>query len=133
MATLICRIMGPIFIIIAIWGFIAGDRVLMFHVNPAHNWIHLISGALATWAGFSNERMAKNFSLVFGSIYGLVAILGFARFEPLVEALHLNMADNWLHLLIAAVFLVGAFVQRPVTFGLHGPRGGTPPHPTPMG
>jgi Domain of unknown function (DUF4383) len=136
MATFICRVMGPIFIIVAGWGFITHDQVLMFHVNPAHNWVHLISGALALWAGFSGERNAKTFSRVFGIIYGLVAVLGFAGVAPVVELLHLNMADNWLHMLIAALFIVVGFVQWPITLGVGSglPRGPkTPPHPTPMG
>ena len=127
MAKRICVIMGVVFLFVAAWGFVTHDRVLMFHVNPAHNWVHLISGALALWAGLSTEQNAKTFSVVFGIVYGLVAIAGFIGFNPLVDLLDLNMPDNWLHLFIATVFIVAGSIQWPATTGMSGTR------PTPRG
>ncbi|HVZ93481.1 MAG TPA: hypothetical protein VG797_03125 [Phycisphaerales bacterium] len=40
-ARLICKVMGAVFVIAAIWGFIAGDHVLIFHVNTTHNLVDL--------------------------------------------------------------------------------------------
>jgi len=77
MATLVCKVMGVVFIIVAIWGFIDGHHVLIFHVNTAHNIVHLLSGIFALVCGFVGPRRSKGFCIIFGAVYGLVAILGF--------------------------------------------------------
>ena len=105
MAKAICIGMGIAFIIVAIWGFIAGDHVLIFHVNTAHNIVHLLSGILAVACGMAGEKAARGFSIVFGIVYGLVAVLGIFNVQFVNELLHLNDADDWLHLGIAALFL----------------------------
>jgi hypothetical protein len=112
MASIFCRVLGVVFVIVGIWGFVAGHQVLVFDVNPLHNVVHLITGALALWFGYTSERAARTFSLIFGGVYGLVAILGFAGVDSVVELLHLNRPDDWLHLLIAAVFILGALLPR---------------------
>lgn len=50
-------------------------------------------------------RYAKLYLMVFGTVYGLVAVLGFLNVGTVVEMLNLNMADNVLHLVIAAACL----------------------------
>ncbi len=108
-ASIICRIMGAVFIVVAIWGFIAGDRVWIFHVNAVHNVVHLLSGIGALACSFA-PRASRIFAIVFGLVYALVGVLGFAGVPFVVDLLHLNDADNWLHIGIAAIFLLGAFV-----------------------
>jgi len=103
--NLVCRVMGVVFVIVAIWGFIDGSRVLIFHVNTAHNIVHLLSGALALAYGFMSLRAARTFCITFGLVYALVAVLGFLGVAQVISFLHLNPADNWLHVGIAAVFL----------------------------
>lgn len=110
MASLICKVMGVVFVAVAIWGFIAKDQVLIFHVNTPHNVVHLISGLAALACGFAGEKAARTFSVVFGVVYGLVALLGFLNVDYIVNLLHLNTPDNWLHAGIAAVFLVAGLV-----------------------
>ena len=107
---LVCKIVGAVFVIVAIWGFIAGDRVLIFHVNTAHNLVHMISGVVALACGFAGYKPARTFCLVFGAVYGLVAVLGFAGVPQVIELLHLNTADNWLHAGLAAVFLLAGLL-----------------------
>ena len=116
MSRTICRVMGVVFVAIALWGFITGSHVLMFHVNTAHNIVHLLSGALALYFGFMNERNARTFAMTFGVVYGLGAIMGFMGVKPIVDMLALNSADNWLHTLIAAAFLGAAFADKPISF-----------------
>src|SRR5262245_54539518 len=105
----------------AIWGFVTGTDVWILHVNTAHNVVHLVAGVAAlgaasadTWCAREDAtrpsvraypRWSTLFCLVMGAVYGLVAVLGFAGFEPVVNLLHLNTAVNWLHLAIAVVLL----------------------------
>ena len=111
MASLICKVMGVVFVIVAIWGFVAGDQVLIFHVNTAHNIVHLLSGLLALACGFAGEGPARGFSLIFGAVYGLVAVLGFMNVQFANDLLHLNDPDDWLHAGIAVVFLLAGVLS----------------------
>jgi len=87
-------------------------ELILFGINMAHNVVHLLSGALGILAATSGPHAARVFCLAFGSVYGLVALAGFARVEPIVRLLNLNSADNLLHLGIAAACLVVAFASR---------------------
>lgn len=128
MATLVCKVLGAALLIAGVWGFIDGERVLIFHVNTAHNVVHVLSGLAALACGFAGERPARVFSRVFGSVYLLVAALGFAGVAPAIDLLHLNGPDNWLHLAIGGAFLAGAAIPpsavRRTLGGASTPRSG---------
>ena len=113
MSPLVCKIMGAIFVVVAIWGFVDGSHVLIFHVNTMHNLVHLASGVLALICGFASLKAARTFSIAFGIVYGLVAILGFMNVQIVNDLLHLNEADNFLHIGIALLFLGAAFLPMP--------------------
>jgi hypothetical protein len=127
MAALVCKVMGVVLAIVAIWGFITGTQVLMFQVNTAHNIVHLLSGVGALACGFAGERQAKTFSLLFGVVYGLVAVLGLLGVKFVVDLLNLNHHDNWLHVAIALVFLVVGLISKPAAGAPRAP--GTPAAP----
>lgn len=113
-APIFCRVMGVVFILVALWGYIDGEHVLVFHVNAAHNTVHLLSGLVALACGFGGAAASRLFCLAFGTIYALVAVLGFAGVPSIVELLRLNTADNWLHLVLGAGFLgVGVLSAAP--------------------
>ncbi|MGH7130897.1 MAG: DUF4383 domain-containing protein [Phycisphaerales bacterium] len=111
LCTSACKVIGVAFIAAGIWGFIDGERVLVFHVNTLHNIVHLASGLVALACGFGSFSAARWFCSIFGLVYGTVAVLGFMNVEPVVTRLHLNEADNWLHAGIAAALLVAAAVD----------------------
>ena len=118
LASNVCLVGGAIFVLVGIWGFIDGHHVLMFSVNAAHNAVHLLSGLIALGCGFAGEKASRIFCLAFGVVYGLVAILGLAGVQAVIDLLHLNAADNWLHVAIAAAFLiVGALSKAPLGSG----------------
>ena len=106
---------GIVFLLIGGLGFVPGittDHMLLgiFHVNAAHNVVHLLSGALALWAGMTSFRASKNYFRIFGVVYGLVAVLGFMVGDGLLLGLiSNNMADTWLHVVISLVSLVVGF------------------------
>ena len=98
------KILGIILLIVGVVGFYTGGAVLMFEVNGLHNVVHMLSGALLIWAGFgAGGKNAKAYNKVFGIIYLLVAILGFASISSIVDLLALNPADNWLHIAIGVI------------------------------
>lgn len=97
--------LGVILLGIGLWGAISGGHyheLVIFGVNANHNWVHILSGALAIGAGLRSTTTAKNYCLIFGAVYGLVTVLGFLNVPQVVALLNLNTADNFLHLGIAA-------------------------------
>src|SRR5687767_8810715 len=109
---------GLVFLLVGILGFVPGvtrDGHLLgiFHVNPAHNVVHLLTGAVAIMCGMASAHASQLFFRIFGLIYGLVAVLGFfAGDQPLLGIIANNRADAWLHTAIAAVSLFLGFAFR---------------------
>jgi hypothetical protein len=109
-------IFGIVFILVGIVGFIPAltpDHLLfgIFMVDPIHNVIHLLSGVFAL-IGAIKTSYALIYFKVFGVVYALVTILGFIT-EDLI-LIHVNMADNLLHLAISIIALYfGFFYARP--------------------
>lgn len=116
MAKTITIIFGIVFLLIGILGFIPsvtpdGMLLRVFHVNLAHNIIHLVTGIIALYCGFTSFCASKIFLKVFGIIYGIVAILGFVYGDQdILKVVANNAADTWLHLAIALIALYFGFV-----------------------
>jgi hypothetical protein len=117
-------IFGVVFLLIGILGFVpsmAPDQMLLgiFHVNAAHNAVHLLTGAVALFCGMASVAASKTFFRIFGVVYGLVAILGFVVGDGMLLGLiSNNVADTWLHVAIAVVSLIlgfGPFADREMT------------------
>jgi hypothetical protein len=68
-------------------------------VNGWHNVVHVLTGAIGL-AVVGSYSGARTYALVFGVIYVLVAIWGFASPPVILGLLPVNLADNILHLLI---------------------------------
>jgi hypothetical protein len=91
---------------------VAPNEMLLniFHVNAAHNAVHLLTGVIALVAGMAGVGASKTFFKIFGVVYGLVAVLGFVVGDGMLLGLiSNNAADTWLHVGIAAVSLIIGF------------------------
>ncbi|MDO8628221.1 MAG: DUF4383 domain-containing protein, partial [Nanoarchaeota archaeon] len=95
------KILGFVLLIIGVLGFFTNPVLGYFGINDLHNIVHIVSGLIGIWAGFGATGFATGFNKWFGTIYLLVAILGF--FGVLTTLLGLTAADNWLHLVIGLV------------------------------
>jgi len=95
-------------------GVTEGEHLLgIFHVNAAHNVVHILSGIAALICGSISTHAARMYFRVFGLIYGLVAVLGFVSGDrPILGIISNNVADTWLHVAIAAVSLLLGFAVR---------------------
>lgn len=114
-------VFGIVFICIGVAGFVPSFYVndLLFGyflVNFFHNSFHIITGVLAIMAGTS-FYYSKLFFQILGIVYGILAILGFVLKGDLsFMMLHMNLADNILHLVIALVALyLGFFAYKKLT------------------
>src|SRR5262245_32340923 len=106
---------GVVFVLVGFLGFVPAvtrdDHLLgIFHVNAAHIIVHLLTGAFAIVCGLTSGHASQVFFRVFGVIYGLVAILGFVMGDrPIFGFISNNVADAWLHTVIAAISLFLGF------------------------
>lgn len=113
-------VFGFIFLAIGILGFIPaaapnGMLLGLFHVNVVHNLIHLLTGIVALFVGYSNYGYdtPRMFFKIFGIIYALVAVLGIWYGDsPILGVVANNMADVILHFVIAAVSLYLGFIYK---------------------
>jgi hypothetical protein len=114
----IALVFGVVFVAVGLLGFVPaaapeGHLLGLFHINPLHNVVHIASGAVALWAGLTNERNAKLYFQIFGVVYALVAVLGFVYGDqPILGLVANNAADTWLHVVIAAVTLYLGFGMK---------------------
>ncbi|HEY0369191.1 MAG TPA: DUF4383 domain-containing protein [Chthoniobacterales bacterium] len=115
-------IFGVFFLVAGIGGYIpalapAMDQGNMlfgiFMVGPVHNIIHIASGIVALVCAFAGAGAARKYFQIFGVVYLLVALIGFAYGNsPLLGMVEHNKHDIWLHILIAAVALYLGFAAK---------------------
>lgn len=120
MAKTICKVLGIVFLLVGLLGFVKGD-LLGAHLTPAHNIVHILSGALALYLGLKGSlAAARLFCLVFGVVYLLLGLCGFLlgtgadrMFEALAGlGLHLGTMDHVIHVLLGVVFLAGGLLTK---------------------
>src|ERR1051325_5190706 len=114
MAKTVCKILGVVFLLVGVVGF-AAPNLLNAHLTPAHNVIHIVSGAIALYFGFAGTLSgAKIFCLVFGVVYLALGILGIAigkgadrMWDLAPPTVVFGQADHGIHILLGVIFLVG--------------------------
>jgi hypothetical protein len=132
MAKTICKILGVVFLLVGIAGFVKMD-LLGTHLSMAHNVVHLLSGIIALYLGFAGSlSAARLFCLVFGVVYLLLGIAGFALGTDAVPTiagmasmgkdshllkvipgtLELGTMDHIVHLLLGILFLIGGLLTK---------------------
>ena len=110
---------GIVFLIVGALGFVPAVTTQMngmpmllgiFHVNTAHNIVHLASGAVFLLSGLASTGAARAFFRIFGLVYAVVAVLGFLKGDGLLlGVISNNMPDVWLHMVLAAIMLLLGF------------------------
>jgi hypothetical protein len=132
MAKTICKILGVVFLLVGLVGFVM-PGFLGTHLSVVHNLVHIISGAIALYLGFAGSlSAARLFCIVFGIVYLLLAICGFllgsdqastiagmtnmARdtrlWKVIPGQLELGTMDHVVHVLLGIVFLIGGFLTK---------------------
>src|SRR5215470_11349880 len=136
MAKAICKVLGVVFLIVGLLGFVS-PNLLGMHLSGIHNIIHLISAALALYFGFvASPSAARTFSLMFGAIYLLLGVLGFIAPGPVIRLIQAHhtpgglgslAADNIFHMLLGAIFIIAGLARAPHVAPItthRGPTGG---------
>ena len=131
MANRIATILGAGFLLVGILGFVA-PSLLGMHLSVTHSVIHLLTGAVSLWLGLKGSpSAARTFCIVFGAVYVLLGVAGFlfgGAGEPGVPGPHdarllkvipgvfeVGTSDHIVHILLGAIYLIGAFTSRPTT------------------
>lgn len=117
MAKTIATLLGVVFILVGLVGF-AAPGLLGAHLSPAHNVIHLVSGAVALFLGLKGSLTAtKMFCLIFGVVYLLLGVVGFGagtgadRMFPVIPGiLELGMMDHIIHVLLGLILLIAGLM-----------------------
>jgi Domain of unknown function (DUF4383) len=112
-------VMGSAFLIGGILGFVpsvAPDGMYfgIFMVNPAHNVLHIASGASCLIASMLRANLARLWFQIFGAFYSSLAAIGFVVREGMILGIISNNAyDAWGHAALAlAMLLIGFFLPR---------------------
>lgn len=116
MVKTVATVLGVGLLIIGVLGFVPGvtndnNLVLgLFKVDALHNLVHIVTGILALYAGLTSAAASRMYFQIFGVVYSLVAILGFVYSDgKLLGLMANNLADTWLHVVIAVLALYLGF------------------------
>jgi hypothetical protein len=110
-------LIGAVFIAVGILGFIPNPIIglhnALFHADATHNMVHIVSGALFLIVALAAPAKTRKLLKVFGVVYFLIGIMGLTMIGSdehirLLGFLHVNAADNYLHIVLGIViFLAG--------------------------
>jgi hypothetical protein len=115
MVKSLALLFGIVFLAVGILGFVPGvtnDQMLLgiFHVNLAHNIVHLASGVIFLLASMGGAGPSRTWFQLFGIVYALVAAWGFvAKDGNTLWVVSNNLADTYLHVVLAVVMLLVGF------------------------
>ena len=114
---IVAMVIGVVFLLIGLLGLLfdaTGGSILGFQVDLVHNLVHLLTGIVGIAAAMTG--WSRRFNQVFGIIYLLIGLAGlipaFYFGGRLLGLMHVNAADNVLHLIVGIVATgVGFFVR----------------------
>jgi hypothetical protein len=116
-----CLLAGAALLLAGILGFIVdstfdtggdidGDALVGFEVNGWHNIVHLLSGLLLL-AASAKRASAKTVALLFGIVYGVVALIGLIDGDTVLGLIPVNPADNILHIALSLAGIIAALAS----------------------
>lgn len=115
-------ILGAAFIAVGILGFIPNPIVgdsekAIFHADSVHSIIHLVSGGLMMLIPLAKTGVTASFLKGFGIVYLLLGVLGLIKFGTagmgkLFGILHVNGADNFLHIGLGLIIFFAGFLPQ---------------------
>jgi len=111
-ADLMATIFGLVFLAVGLVGFVQNPVVSetgVFRVNDAHNSLHIASGVVLLAGAFFKAPVTT--IRVMAVLYSILTIIGFVITDRMLFGLiAMNVADRWLHLVIAVALLLVGFL-----------------------
>ena len=116
-----CLLFGLAFVAVGVLGFfpnpvISDSEDAIFHADTIHSIIHLSSGAIFLLVTVARTGVTSSFMRGFGIIYLGLGIWGLIKFGmkgagSLLGFLHVNGADNFLHLGLGLAIFMASFLR----------------------
>ncbi len=113
---------GIAFVAVGLLAFISNPIIddsgnAIFHADTLHSVIHLASGALFLFVALGGTGATVGFLRVFGVVYLAIGIIGIIKMGSsgmgkLFGFLHLNAADNYLHVGLGLLILLSSFLKQ---------------------
>lgn len=117
MARLYCRVAGIVLLLVGVLGVLQFGIPGYLSINePAEIVVHFVTGALATYAGFSRGYggAAVLYAKVFGIVY-LILTIGFFVPDLLPGLIHFDLGCNLVHLVLGLGGIYVGFFARQTT------------------
>jgi len=113
---------GVVFIAVGLLGFVSNPIIglsenAIFHADTMHNIVHIVSGVLFLLVALAAPASSRRFLFLFGIVYCLIGILGFftmgtAGMGEVLGFLHVNGADNYLHVGLGLIIFIAGIVSK---------------------
>jgi hypothetical protein len=103
---------GIVFLFLGVTGYIPGvftewQLGNFFKVNLWLNLLHTLTGVAACIVGLISRRVCRIYFQIIGSLYALMAVLGFVyRDKEILGLFASNQFDTWFHVVTAIAALV---------------------------
>ena len=117
-------IIGFIFIAVGLLGFVDNPIIgtshnAIFHADTFHNGVHIGSGVLFVLIALAAPGFANTFLILFGIVYLLLGVIGLISIGTqglgkVLGILHVNGADNLLHVALGVLILIAGIATRKV-------------------
>lgn len=112
------KVVGVTVVVIGILGLLLGERSLFgaLNIDVAEDLIHLATGGLLAYVGFSkrNSEAARSVVGGIGIVYLLVGAISFAEPNPLgLFPSEYSVLDNAIHLTLGVLAIAVAWVFPP--------------------
>jgi len=103
----VCIALGLFFIMVGLIGVVM-PGFLGMHLSLVHNLIHLGSGSLALWSGYSDDtKKSYVYCLSFGVLFSVLGVFGFVFGSPGYPSVGNLEADDYLLRIIPNAFEIG--------------------------
>lgn len=115
-------LIGVVFIAVGLLGFVTNPIIgtspdAIFHADKTHNIVHIVSGVLFLLIAMAAPAATGGFLKLFGIVYlglgiwGMTSI-GNTDMTSLLGFLHVNAADNYLHIGLGVLIFLAGFLPK---------------------
>lgn len=114
-AKLYSKAVGIVLLLVGAVGFLQKDLMGM-DLSKRHNAIHLVTGAVFAFLGFTgaSSSLTKNLVLVFGIVYAGLGVWGFftPQILPDLRLFHTDVITNCIHLVVGFAGIAAAMMGK---------------------